>query len=188
MSGAAVAATGAEPPKEDLGPASESESSPPAQNGLAMVIFSGDLDRALAAMIIANGAAVMDLPVTVFFTFWGLSLLRKEGPVQLRGKKTGAEKVFGSVMPRGPDHLRISKMNMGGLGTRMMKKEMAKKHVMSLPELMKSAQDQGVKFIVCTMSMELLGLHKEELLDGLTYGSVATFIEAADQGRMTLFV
>jgi peroxiredoxin family protein len=188
MSGAAVATTGTSLHK-DLGLSAESpETSPPAQNGLAMVVFSGDLDKALAALIIANGAASMDLPVNMFFTFWGLNILRKGGPVHVQGKKTTAEKMFGSMMPRGPEHLHISKMNMAGLGTRMIKKEMVKKHVMSLPALMKSAQEQGVKFIACTMSMDLMGIHKEELIDGITYANVGTFIDAADKSRMTLFI
>jgi peroxiredoxin family protein len=188
MSGAAVATTGPSL-HEDIGLAAEAPgASSPAQNGLAMVVFSGDLDKALAAMIIANGAASMDLPVSVFFTFWGLNILRKGGPVHVEGKKTTTEKMFGSMMPRGPEHLHLSKMNMAGLGTRMIKKEMTKKHVMSLSQLMKSAQDQGVHFIACTMSMDLMGIHKEELIDGITYANVGTFIDAADKSRMTLFI
>jgi len=188
MSGATVVATGSDLHK-DLGVSVEApDTSLPPQSGLSMVVFSGDLDKALAAMIIANGAASMDLPVSVFFTFWGLNILRKGGPVHVEGKKTTTEKMFGSMMPRGPEHLHISKMNMAGLGTRMIKKEMAKKHVMSLPQLMKSAQEQGVRFIACTMSMDLMGIHKEELIDGLTYANVGTFIDAADKSRMTLFI
>jgi peroxiredoxin family protein len=188
MSGATAATTGSSLHK-DLGVAAEEPmASEMAPKGLSMVVFSGDLDKALAAMIIANGAATMDLPVNIFFTFWGLNILRKGGPVQVQGKKTTTEKMFGSMMPRGPEHLHISKMNMAGLGTRMIKKEMAKKHVMSLPLLMKSAQEQGVKFIACTMSMDLMGIHKEELIDGITYANVGTFIDAADKSRMTLFI
>jgi peroxiredoxin family protein len=188
MSVAAIAATGTNLHR-DIGLASEApEAPPPAQNGLAMVVFSEDLDKALAALIIANGAAAMDLPVNVFFTFWGLNILRKGGPVHVQGMKTTAERMFGSMMPRGPEHLHISKMNLAGLGTRMIKKEMAKKHVMSLAQLMKSAQEQGVKFIACTMSMDLMGIHKEELIDGITYANVGTFIDAADKSRMTLFI
>jgi len=92
------------------------------------------------------------------------------------------------MMPRGPDHLQLSKMKMGGLGTRMIKKEMGKKHVMSLPNLMKSAQEQGVRFIACTMSMDLMGIHKEELIPGIEYANVGTFIDAADRSRMTMFI
>jgi len=188
MSGATATSTGSNLHK-DLGLATElPAASESAQSGLSMVVFSGDLDKALAAMIIANGAASMDLPVSVFFTFWGLNILRKGGPVHVQGKKTTTEKMFGSMMPRGPEHLHISKMNMAGLGTRMIKKEMVKKHVMSLAQLMKSAQEQGVRFIACTMSMDLMGIHKEELIDGITYANVGTFIDAADKSRMTLFI
>jgi peroxiredoxin family protein len=146
---------------KDLGLAADehapSESVP---NGLSMAVFSGDLDKVLAATIIANGAAAMDLPVSTFFAFWGLNVLRREGPVRVTGKKTMAEGMFGRMMPRGPGHLQISKMKMGGLGTRMIKREMAKKHVASLSELIRSAQGQGVRFIACTMSMDLLGIQR----------------------------
>jgi peroxiredoxin family protein len=188
MSGATAATTDATLHK-DLGlSAEQTEGTEAAPRGLSMVVFSGDLDKVLAAMIIANGAASMDLPVHMFFTFWGLNVLRKGGPVQVQGKKTTTEKMFGSMMPRGPEHLQLSKMKMAGLGTRMIKKEMSKKHVMSLPQLMKSAQDQGVHFIACTMSMDLMGIHKEELIDGITYANVGTFIDVADRSRMTLFI
>ena len=113
-------------------------------NGLSMVVFSGDFDKILAAFIIANGAAAMDLPVSMFFTFWGLNVLRKEGPVNLTGTKSFMEKMFGWMMPKGPGKLTLSRMNMGGLGTVLMKKEMAKKNVYDLPRLIKSAQEQGV--------------------------------------------
>ena len=174
---------------KDLGLAAEVPgTTEPAQSGLSMVVFSGDLDKVLAAMIIANGAAAMDLPVNIFFTFWGLNVLRKEGPVHVEGKKTMTEGMFGRMMPRGPDHLHLSQMNMAGLGTRMIKKEMSKKHVLSLHELIRSAQEQGVRFIACTMSMDLMGIHKEELIPGIDYANVATFIDAADKSRMTLFI
>ncbi len=174
---------------KDLGLTTEEPATnPPVQNGLSMVVFSGDLDKVLAAMILANGAAAMDLPVNIFFTFWGLNVLRRGGPVHVNGKKTVTEGMFGRMMPRGPEHLQLSKMKMAGLGTRMIKKEMAKKHVLSLAELIKSAQEQGVHFTACTMSMDLMGIHKEELISGITYGNVGSFIDAADRSRMTLFI
>lgn len=160
----------------------------PTPSGLSMVVFSGDLDKVLAAMIIANGAAAMDLPVSIFFTFWGLNVLRREGPVEVIGKKTMIEGMFGRMMPRGADHLQLSKMKMAGLGTRMIKKEMAKKHVLGLHELIRAAQEQGVRFIACTMSMDLMGIHKEELIPGIDLGNVGSFIDAADRSRMTLFI
>jgi peroxiredoxin family protein len=188
MSGAEIQ-TGELSLHQDLGLPTEAPATPPpTQNGLSMVVFSGDLDKVLAAMIIANGAAAMDLPVSIFFTFWGLNVLRRGGPVHLTGKKTVTEGMFGRMMPRGPDHLQLSKMKMAGLGTRMIKKEMAKKHVLTLTQLIHSAQEQGVRFIACTMSMDLMGIHKEELIDGIALGNVGSFIDAADRSRMTLFI
>lgn len=157
-------------------------------NGLAIVVFSGDLDKVLAAMIIANGAAAMEMPVSMFFTFWGLNVLRREGPVHVDGKKTVAEGMFGRMMPRGVGHLHLSQMNMAGLGTRMIKREMAKKHVSTLAELVRSAQEQGVRFIACTMSMDLMGIHREELIPGIKFGNVGSFLDAADKSRGTLFI
>jgi peroxiredoxin family protein len=157
-------------------------------SGLSMIVFSSDLDKILAAFIIANGAAAMDLPVNMFFTFWGLNVLRKEGPVNLTGKKSLMERMFGWMMPKGPNKLTLSKMNMGGLGTLLMKREMAKKKVYDLPSLIKSAREQGVRLIACTMSMDVMGIRKEELLENLSFGGVGTFIDAADRSRMTLFI
>jgi peroxiredoxin family protein len=156
--------------------------------GLTMVVFSGDLDKALAAFIIANGAAAMDIPVTMFFTFWGTNIMRREGPVQLLEKKTFMEKMFGWMMPKGPNKLVLSNMNMGGMGTMMMKNEMAKKNVYNLPRLIQEARDQGVRMVICTMSMDVMGFKKEELLPGVDFGGVGTFVARADDSRMTLFI
>jgi peroxiredoxin family protein len=155
-------------------------------NELSMIVFSEDLDKVLAAFIIANGAAVMDKPVTMFFTFWGLNVLRKNEPVPV--KKGLVEKMFGRMMPRGPEKLKLSKMNMGGMGTRMMKRVMAQKNVYSLPQLMQSARDAGVRLVACTMSMDVMGITKEELIDGVEFGGVASFLDAADRSRTTLFI
>ena len=163
----------------------EEEISP---NGMSMVVLSGDLDKALAAFIIANGAAAMDIPVTMFFTFWGLNILKRDSPVAPTSPKSMTEKMFGWMMPKGPGELKLSHLNMGGLGTRMMKKVMAKKHVLSLPELIRTAQDQGVRLIACTMTMDLMGVKKEELLSGIEYGGVGTFVHSADSSRSTLFI
>jgi peroxiredoxin family protein len=157
-------------------------------SGLTMVVFSGDLDKILAAFIIANGAAAMDIPVSLFFTFWGLNVLRRDGPVELKSPKTFMEKMFGWMMPKGPNKLTLSRMNMGGLGTVLMKKEMAKKNVYDLPKLIKSAQEQGVRLIACTMSMDVMGIKKEELIEGISFGGVGTFIDSADKGNISLFV
>lgn len=174
---------------EHLGVPSEApEIEHPTPEGVSMVVFSGDLDKVLAAFIIANGAAAMDMPVHIFFTFWGLNVLRREGPVAVAQKKTMTEGMFGRMMPRGPAELHLSKMNMAGLGTRMIKKEMAKKHVNDLAGLIRSAQEQGVEFIACTMSMNLMGIREEELLPGIRYGNVGSFLDAADRSRITLFI
>jgi peroxiredoxin family protein len=147
--------------------------------GLSMVVFSSDLDKALAAFIIANGAAAMDIPVTMFFTFWGTNIMRREGPIQLLEKKTFMEKMFGWMMPKGPNKLVLSKMNMGGMGTMMMKNEMAKKNVYNLPKLIQEARDQGVR---------IMGFKKEELLPGVEFGGVGKFMASADDSRTTLFI
>ncbi|VGO14490.1 Coenzyme A disulfide reductase [Pontiella desulfatans] len=139
------------------------------------VVFSNDLDRALASFIIANGAATMGYEVTLFFTFWGLNILRKQGPVTL--KKTMIEKMFGKMMPQGPEKLSLSQLHMGGMGTAMMKDVMKKKNVSTLPELIKSAQKNGVKMVACTMTMDLMGIKSEELIDGIEEGGVAMYID-----------
>jgi len=167
---------------------SEPAEAEPRVEGLSMVVFSGDLDKALAAFIIANGAAAMDLPVNMFFTFWGLNILRQEGPVHPHAKKTTMEGMFGRMMPKGPGALQLSKMKMGGLGTRLIKREMQKKHVDNLAKLIHSAQEQNVRFIACKMSMDLMGIQKEELIPGITIGNVGSFIDAADRSRITLFI
>ncbi len=151
-----------------------------------MIMFSGDLDKAMAGLIIANGAAAMGDEVTMFFTFWGLNILRKAQKIKVR--KSFMEKMFGFMMPRGADKLGLSKMNMGGMGTLMMKGIMRKKRVNSLPELIKSAQDLGVKFIACTMSMDVMGIKQEELIDGVELAGVATYLGEADEANVNLFI
>ncbi|HWR62751.1 MAG TPA: DsrE/DsrF/DrsH-like family protein [Clostridia bacterium] len=151
-----------------------------------MIMFSGDLDKAMAGLIIANGAAAMGDEVTIFFTFWGLNVLRKAQAIKV--KKTFMEKMFGWMMPRGAGKLGLSKMNMGGMGTAMMKDIMRKKKVNSLPELISSARDLGVKFIACTMSMDVMGIKPEELIDGVEYAGVATYLGEADGANVNLFI
>ena len=151
-----------------------------------MIMFSGDLDKAMAGLIIANGAAAMGDEVTIFFTFWGLNILRKAQKIKVR--KTFMEKMFGWMMPRGAEKLGLSKMNMGGMGTAMMKNIMRKKKVNSLPELIGSAQDMGVKFIACTMSMDVMGIKPEEIIDGVEYAGVATYLGEADSANVNLFI
>jgi peroxiredoxin family protein len=154
-------------------------------DGKTLLLFSDDMDRAFAALVIANGAAAMDSPVTLFFAFWGLNILRK--PASSKGKDLLA-KMFGFMMPRGPSQLKLSRMNMMGMGSAMMKYVMRKKNVMFLPELIASAQEQGVRFVACSMSMGVMGIRKDELIDGVEIGGVGTFLAAAEKSNMTLFI
>ncbi|MFB1082860.1 DsrE/DsrF/DrsH-like family protein [Jeotgalibacillus sp. JSM ZJ347] len=151
-----------------------------------IVLFSGDYDKAMAAYIIANGAAAYDHEVTIFHTFWGLNALRKDGDVEV--KKSGMEKMFGNMMPKGADKMGLSKMNFGGLGQKMIKSVMKKHNAMELPNLIEMAQEQDVKLVACTMTMDLLGLHKEELLEEIEYAGVAAYLADAEDGNVNLFI
>lgn len=154
--------------------------------GKTLVVFSGDLDKVLASFIIANGALSMGRQVTMFFTFWGLNVLRKaDGP---KVKKPFIEKMFGMMMPKGSKKLKLSNMNMGGMGTAMMKRVMHNKNVDSLEELIKKAMDNGVRLVACTMSMDIMGITKEELMDGVEYAGVASYLGDAEEGNVNLFV
>jgi len=149
-------------------------------------MFSGELDKAMASMIIANGAAAMGDDVTIFFTFWGLNVLRKAQKIKV--KKEFMEKMFGWMMPRGAEKLGLSKMNFGGAGAVMMKSMMKKKRVASLPYLIEQAQEMGVKMIACTMSMDVMGIKKEELIDGVELAGVASYLGEADGSNVNLFI
>src|SRR5699024_9530094 len=151
-----------------------------------IVLFSGDYDKAMAAYIIANGAAAYDHEVTIFHTFWGLNALRKYSQVPV--KKNFLEKMFGKLMPRGTDKMGISKMNYLGMGPKMIKRVMKKHNAMPLPQLVDMAQEQDVKLIACTMTMDLLGLQKKELLDEIEYGGVAAYVGEAEEGNISLFI
>lgn len=155
-------------------------------NGKTIIVFSGDLDKVLASFIIANGAASMGRQVTMFFTFWGLNVLRKQEKQHI--KKSFMEKMFGFMMPRGVDKLKISKLNMGGMGTAMMKKIMREKNVNSLEDLIKNALDNGVKIIACTMSMDIMGITKDELIDGVDFAGVGTYLGDAEESNVNLFI
>jgi NADPH-dependent 2,4-dienoyl-CoA reductase/sulfur reductase-like enzyme/peroxiredoxin family protein/rhodanese-related sulfurtransferase/TusA-related sulfurtransferase len=152
----------------------------------SIIVFSGDLDKALASFIIANGAAAMGRKVTMFFTFWGLNILRRRE--KARVQKTFIEKLFGAMMPRGTSKLKLSKMNMLGLGSKMMKGIMKKKNVASLDELIAQAKKAGVRLVACTMSMDVMGIHQEELIDGVELAGVASFLGAAEQSDTSLFI
>ncbi|MFA1712720.1 DsrE/DsrF/DrsH-like family protein [Peribacillus frigoritolerans] len=151
-----------------------------------IILFSGDYDKAMAAYIIANGAAAYDHEVTIFHTFWGLNALRKDEPVSL--KKGFLEKMFAKMMPRGSDKMRLSNMNFAGMGPKMIKHVMKKHNAMSLPNLIELAQEQEIKLIACTMTMDLLGLQQEELLDGIEYAGVAAYLAEAEDGNVNLFI
>lgn len=151
-----------------------------------IVVFSGEFDKVTAAFVIANGAASMGSEVTMFFTFWGINALRRDKNVAV--KKNMIEKMFGWMMPRGADKLKLSNMNMGGMGLAMIKGIMKSKNVPSLPEFIESAQKAGVRMVACTMSMDLMGIKKEELIDGVETGGVAMYLERAESGNVNLFV
>ena len=156
------------------------------KEGKTLVVFSGDLDKVLASFIIANGAAAMNRPVTMFFTFWGLNALRKSEHVKV--KKPLIDKLFGLMMPRGSQKLKLSKMNMAGMGTAMLKKVMNDKNVDSLETLMKTAMVNGVRLVACTMSMDIMGITKDELIDGVEFGGVASYLGDAEEGNVNLFI
>lgn len=163
-----------------------STNSMPQYNDKTMIVFSGDLDKALASFIIANGAASMGRKVTMFFTFWGLNVLRKDESISVN--KSFIEKMFGFMMPRGSKKLKLSKMNMGGMGTKMMRAVMKNKNVSSLEDLIKQAMANGVEMIACTMSMDVMGITKEELIDGVKLAGVANYLGAAEESDVNLFI
>lgn len=151
-----------------------------------IVLFSGDYDKAMAAYIIANGAAAYDHEVTIFHTFWGINALRKQEHVPV--KKGFLEKMFGRMMPRGAEKLGLSKMQMAGMGPEMIKHVMKKHNALTLTQLIEMAQEQDIKLVSCTMTMDLLGLQKEELLDGIQYAGVAAYLADAENGNVNLFI
>lgn len=158
----------------------------PVKDKKTFVVFSGDLDKVLAAFVIANGALSMGSEVTMFFTFWGLNALRKNQ--SQAGGKGLLDKMFGWMMPKGPGKLALSNMHMMGMGTAMMKYVMKQKRVDSLPALMGMARQGGAKMVACTMSMDVMGLKKDELVDGIEFGGVASFLGDAEKSNMTLFI
>ena len=150
------------------------------------IMFSDDLDKALATFVLANGAAATGQKVTVFFTFWGLNVIKKQKKGRVEKDIWG--KMFGFMLPAHSLKLKLSKMNMGGLGTQMMRYLMKLKNIDSLEQMRQSALDQGVEFIACQMSMDMMGVKREELMDEVTIGGVATYMERADQANINLFI
>ncbi|MCR2804247.1 DsrE/DsrF/DrsH-like family protein [Paenibacillus soyae] len=155
-------------------------------DGSSMVVFSGDLDKAIASFIIANGAAASGKKVTMFFTFWGLNVIRK--PEKVSVAKSFIGRMFGLMMPRGSKKLSLSRMNMMGLGTKMIRGVMKGKNISSLEELIATAIDQGVEVVACQMSMDVMGIQKEELIDGVKIGGVGYYLGKADQSGINLFI
>ena len=154
--------------------------------GKTIIVFDGDMDKVLAGFVIANGALAMGRPVTMFFTFWGLTALRKTEKVPV--EKNVMEKMFGVMLPRGAGKTRLSKMNMGGMGTAMMKKIMQDKNIDSLEDMMKKAMANGVKIIACSMSMDVMGIRPEELIDGVEIGGVGAYLGDAEESDVNLFI
>ena len=156
------------------------------KNITRIVLFSGDYDKAMAAYIIANGAAAYDHEVTIFHTFWGLNALRKDESIEM--KKSFMEKMFGKMMPRGSEKMGLSKMNFAGMGPKMIKGIMKKHNALTVSQLIEMAQEQDVKLVACTMTMDLLGLGQSELLDGIEYAGVAAYLADAEDGNVNLFI
>jgi peroxiredoxin family protein/TusA-related sulfurtransferase len=151
-----------------------------------IIVFSGDLDKAIASFIIANGAKAMGKEVSMFFTFWGLNVIKKETYVQT--KKDFMSKMFSMMMPKSSKGLGLSKMNMAGIGPKMIRKVMNDKNISSLEDLIQEGINSGIKMVACQMSMDVMGVSKEELLDGVEIGGVATMLDAADDSNMSLFI
>ncbi len=151
-----------------------------------LVVFSGDLDKAIASFIIANGAASMGKKVTMFFTFWGLNILRK--PEKVKVKKGLIDSMFGMMMPRGSKKLKLSNMNMLGMGGKMIRMVMKNKNVSSLEELIKAAIDSGIEIVACQMSLDVMGLKQEELIEGVKIGGVGYYLGEAEDSNVNLFI
>lgn len=156
------------------------------KDGATMVVFSGDLDKAIASFIIATGAASMGKEVTMFFTFWGLNVLKRKEKVKVQ--KDTMEKMFDMMLPSNTNKLPLSKMNMGGMGPKMINEIMKKHNVDDIDTLINNAINMGVKLVACSMSMDLMGIKKEELIDGVDLGGVAAYLGAAEDSGLNLFI
>lgn len=152
-----------------------------------IILFSGEFDKVVAAFVIANGAAAMDDEVTMFFTFWGLNALRLPQKSSSKGKTT-LQKAFSGMMPRGPGRLNLSHMNFAGAGPKLMKIAMRQQKVMSLEDLIASAREQGIKMVACQMSMDVMGLRADELIEGIEYAGVASYLGDTDEANVNLFI
>ena len=164
----------------------EACSVPACMKAATIIVFSNDFDKALAAFVLANGAAASGKPVTMFFTFWGLSVLRKRPAKKV--KKDFMGKMFGAMLPKNMDDLSLSSMNFCGMGPKMMKSRMKKKQVSQLRTMFETAKANNVRFIACQMSMDIMGITKDELLDGVEVGGVGTYMGEASKGDVNLFI
>ena len=158
------------------------------ENKLSMIVFSGDMDKVLASFVIATGAVAMGMDVVMFFTFWGTPVLRDKN--KSVGGKDMMGKMFGAMLPKGTCEVKLSKMNMAGMGTAMMKSLMKKKNVASLEQMLEMAEELGVRIFICEMSMDLMGFKRDEMIDysNLTYCGVAKFLEEAQSSKIQLFI
>lgn len=156
------------------------------ENAKTLIVFSDDLDKALASFVVANGAVAMGRKVTMFFTFWGLNVIKKERSGKVKKDRMG--RMFDWMLPKGSRYLALSKMNMWGMGARMMRKIMKRKGIESLESLILQAREKGVEFIACQMSMDVMGIKKEELMEGVQIGGVANYLEKAEKADMNLFI
>ncbi|MFA0749728.1 MAG: hypothetical protein SLRJCFUN_000131 [Candidatus Fervidibacter sp.] len=155
------------------------------EDRVSIIVFSGDLDKVLPAFIIATGAAAMGMQVSLFFTFWGLNALKNRRDLSGKGF---LEKLFALMMPVGTEGLGVSKMNFFGIGAKLLRTLMKRKQVASLEELAQMAREMGVRIIACQMSMDVLGITKDELWDGIEVGGVAAFLADATKSKVTLFI
>ena len=154
---------------------------------VTIVVLSGDMDRAMAAFIIATGAAAMGMQVTMFFTFWGLNVIRKQGATS--SAKDWLRRAFGWLNKGGAENLPLSRFHFGGLGTSMMKRVMKDNRMPGIPELLEMSQDLGVKMIACTTTLGLMGISKDTLIDGVDQlAGVSTYLAEARQGSVNLFI
>jgi len=167
-------------------PAAAAQDAAPVSKSTTIVLFSNDLDKSMAAFIIATGFASLGHKVSIFFTFWGLNVLRKDNPPPV--SKDFLSAMFGMMMPRGAKKLALSKMHMMGMGTAMMKHVMNSKNVDSLPKLIEQAREMGIDFIACEMAMNVMGIAKEELIDGVETAGVANFAALSEKSGTTLFI
>jgi len=161
---------------------------PAVENKISLIVFSGDLDKLLAALILSTGAAASGMKARLFFTFWGTAALRD--PKKAAQGKNFMSRMFGYMLPRGAKKVKLSKMNMGGMGTAMMKMLMRQKRVASLDEMLTLAGQMDVEICICQMSMDLMGFKREEMIDypNLKVCGVASFLAEAQSSRVQLFI